>query len=390
MDVLYLSALCSAREYERMFQKYGSVFSHAGQKFNRLLVEGLQQNGCSVEAVSQRIILKNGEDDLTCPPETENGVRYTYLPRRKGRWQNRLATILNGAREILRWHRRHPDGVVVCDIILGELSLALWLVSRFCKIKTTAVVTDVPSIRAGETRTGLCAIPYRIKNGLIHSYGSYVFLTEQMNAVLNPKGRPYTVVEGVVDADVLTEENTLENKHPEKVCMMAGLLEDIFGVAALIRAFEQIDCPEARLVFYGFGGSVPSIEEAGRRDPRISYRGELTNRDVVMQEKKASVLINPRPSGEAWTAFSFPSKNMEYMASGTPLLAYDLPCIPRDYLSYFVAVDSEEQLAQQLERLLRMPRGELHAFGLAAQKWIVSEKNSARQGSRIAQMLRAL
>ena len=202
MKVLYLSSLCSIREYERMFRIYGSTSSHASQKFNRLVVGGLIQNGCSVDALSQRIILKGGDADLKHPPEQENGVNFTYLPRYRNKKLNRILTVFNAFRFLCRWHKQNKDGVVICDIILGELSIATWLASRLKGIKTTAIVTDVPSIRAGEHRKGIKAIPFKLKNAMIGSYDSYMFLTQQMNEVLNPKNKPYVVIEGIVDDSV--------------------------------------------------------------------------------------------------------------------------------------------------------------------------------------------
>lgn len=53
----------------------------------------------------------------------------------------------------------------------------------------------------------------------------------------------------MVDQAVLEIPNTVENKYPEAVCMMAGLLEDIFGVSALLKAFMKTDKANARLLF---------------------------------------------------------------------------------------------------------------------------------------------
>ena len=60
-------------------------------------------------------------------------------------------------------------------------------------------MTDVPSVRAGEKRTGLRALPVKIKNSVIKSYDSYIFLTEQMNKLLNVKKRPYVIIEGFAE-----------------------------------------------------------------------------------------------------------------------------------------------------------------------------------------------
>ena len=38
--------------------------------------------------------------------------------------------------------------------------------------------------------------------------------------------------------------------------------------------------------------------------------------------------VNPRQNNEEFTKYSFPSKTMEYLASGVPVVAYKLDGIP--------------------------------------------------------------
>ena len=79
---------------------------------------------------------------------------------------------------------------------------------------------------------------------------------------------------------------------------------------------------------------------------------------------------------------------MEYMASGTPLVAYDLPCIPREYIPYFYQITSKEQMSDLLNELLFKNKEELHAFGEKAQNWITSNKNAITQASKVVRMLK--
>ena len=55
----------------------------------------------------------------------------------------------------------------------------------------------------------------------------------------------------------------------------------------------------------------------------------------------ATLLINPRFSNEEYTKYSFPSKNMEYMASGTPILTTKLPGMPKEYYEYIYLFEEE-------------------------------------------------
>lgn len=391
MDILYLSSLCTIKEYERMFNKYGSTSSHAAQKFNRMLVDGFVRNGCEVDALTQRITISMDREEYKRPDEIENEVHFHYLPCYKNRLKNRLMTIFNARKEIVKWIKKHKNGIVICDIILGELSIATWLSSMLHHCHTIAIVTDVPSIRAGEKRKGIKSIPYKIKNYIIRTYHGYIFLTEQMNKALNLQKKPYIVIEGIVDSHVLDKPNTLAGKYKKKVCLMAGLLEEIFGVEDLIEAFQKVDNPDARLVFYGKGSSLESIKSAEKKDSRIKYLGELTNSQIVDEEKKATLLINPRPPVGEWTAYSFPSKNMEYIASGTPMLAYYLPCIPDEYFPHsFYIMDANnriDSLKSMLTNILAKDAEELYRRGCEAQKWIVQNKNAESQAKRIIEML---
>ena len=183
MDVLYLSSMCSVKEYERMFEKYGSTSSHASQKFNRLLVRGLIENGYHVDALTQRILPKPDADDLVHESEWENDVNYYYISQAKNRKVNRFLVMMRAFSHIMRWAKAHKDGIVICDIVLGELSMALMAARKLKKIRTAAIVTDVPSVRAGEKRTGLRALPVKIKNSVIKSYDSYIFLTAHIFVV---------------------------------------------------------------------------------------------------------------------------------------------------------------------------------------------------------------
>lgn len=386
-NVLYLSSLCSVKEYKKMFSKYGTTSSHASQKFNRLFVRGLIENDCKVDAITQQILLNKKDVKKFFERDFEAGVNFKYISWCKSVRFNSFNFILKARREIKKWIKNNPDGIVICDIVLGEMSIALLSLSYLLKNKKYAIVTDVPSIRAGEKRKGLKAIPFRIKNVLIKYYDGYIFLAEKMNEVLNKKNKPYVVIEGIADDTVLKYNNCIENKEKKKTIMMAGLLEEIFGVNILLESFSKINDDSLRLKFYGKGSSVNLIKEFSELDSRIEYCGELTNEEIVKKEISSTLLVNPRPPIGDWTSLSFPSKNMEYMASGTPLMAFDLPCIPEEYKEFFYCVKKDEDFSLALKKVLMKSENELNNFGLKAQNWIVDNKSSKKQIKKFLNIL---
>jgi glycosyltransferase involved in cell wall biosynthesis len=57
--------------------------------------------------------------------------------------------------------------------------------------------------------------------------------------------------------------------------------------------------------------------------------------------RKADVLVNPRQNDEAYTKYSFPSKNIEYLLSGNPVVAYMLDGVPEEYRKFMSIVPDD-------------------------------------------------
>lgn len=96
----------------------------------------------------------------------------------------------------------------------------------------------------------------------------------------------------------------------------------------LIDAFQQIKDPNYELRICGVGDSEDAIKAAAQKDERIHFWGKLPREQVLEWQSKATVLVNPRQNNEEFTKYSFPSKTMEYLSSGVPLVAYKLDGIP--------------------------------------------------------------
>jgi glycosyltransferase involved in cell wall biosynthesis len=112
---------------------------------------------------------------------------------------------------------------------------------------------------------------------------------------------------------------------------------------------------------------------------------------VVKAELAATLLINPRPSHEDYTKYSFPSKNMEYMASGTPVLTTRLPGMPDDHKPYVYLIEREDAtgIQEALQRILAQDARTIHAFGMCSKNYILREKNNIAQASKIVRFVRS-
>ena len=133
----------------------------------------------------------------------------------------------------------------------------------------------------------------------------------------------------------------LEKKTSPRSVFYDGGVSKQYGLADLVEGFRMADIPNARLEIYGPGDYVPELQKIAEEDSRIIYGGMLMNSEIVEREQQATLLVNPRPTHEEFVKYSFPSKTMEYMASGTPVLTTRLPGMPKEYYPYVSFIDEE-------------------------------------------------
>lgn len=169
--------------------------------------------------------------------------------------------------------------------------------------------------------------------------------------------------------------------------MLGGLCED-YGVKNLVEAFKLIDNRKLELHLYGNGELVDYIKK--QKDKRIIYHGIKDNIIVREEESVAKLLINPRFTNSEYTKYSFPSKIMEYMASGTPVLTTKLSGIPDEYgkYVYFFEDESIVGMKEKMIEILSKSDNELYMKGRSARNFIIKNKNIMVQGKRIISLIK--
>ena len=107
--------------------------------------------------------------------------------------------------------------------------------------------------------------------------------------------------------------------------------------------------------------------------------------------RQATVLVNPRPSRQDFTAFSFPSKTLEYLAAGKPVLSTRLPGIPEEYFGYLQPIEDEtpEGLAGALTAFRDLSVEERDRLGALGRDFVLAQKTEARQGARLLEFLQS-
>lgn len=173
---------------------------------------------------------------------------------------------------------------------------------------------------------------------------SYVFLTEQMNDLVNIRERPYIVIEGILPESIRNEDercNIILQKYKvisQKYFLYTGRLDKIYHVNELVNAFLNMKTGDISLLLCGVGDYVNELKIIAKKNNKIVYGGFLDRESISILQNNALALVNPRgPEGE-FTKYSFPSKTMEYLSTGRPVITAKLPGIPDEYDEHLIYI----------------------------------------------------
>ena len=381
MHIIYAVTTCSDKVYRALFEKVPVKPAFQSQKYHRLLIEGLAA-GSRVDVVANPPVNRRVLDKsfVPLPRETEGGATYHYIPAIRNPIIK--ATIVGFGTFFKTVRLCRKDSAVIVDGLNRVTALAGMLAARLMGKQCLSIVTDLPDMLGGSR------FSKNLANFVIRHCTGYILLTQAMDDYLNPKGKPYVILEGHADITMEEKKPSLEKKLRPRVCFYAGGVSRQYGLANLVEGFQLANLPDTQLHIYGPGDYVEELKSLD--DDRIFYGGMLLSSQIVEKELEATLLVNPRPTGEEYVKYSFPSKTMEYMASGTPVLTTVLPGMPREYHEYVYLMpdESPEGIAQSLKEVLAQSEEELFQKGLQARKFVLEQKNNVIQASKILDMLR--
>lgn len=294
---------------------------------------------------------------------------------------------------ILNWSLKHKNDqkIIVFTFLYLPFLFSIAPFKLFKKIKFVSFVPDIPEYEFSYSKSDsvlkrkMVPLYIHLSSKLIGLLDYFIFITKYMKDIF--PDRPYSVMEGLVDKEkeVVAEEDS----NRKKAIMYSGALFEKFGIFTLLNAFSLIE-GDYELWLFGSGDAVGEITDKALTDHRIKYFGSLPNHEVLKYQKKALLLVNPRYSTEDFTKFSFPSKLMEYLSSGTATLTTRLPGIPADYADkfYFIEDESAQGFKEALEFCLNKNKEELKAFGSKGRLFVQQQKNYQKQTEIILNDLR--
>ncbi|OYQ70485.1 hypothetical protein B9T10_05805 [Wohlfahrtiimonas chitiniclastica] len=298
---------------------------------------------------------------------------------------SRLITLLLSLKNI----KAKQSDAIICYSMHLPFLLSCYLY-KLCnkKVKFYVIIPDLPeymSNKSGITKLFSNTIN-KLSYFITNRSNGVVFITEQMKNKFK-KNLPYTVIEGISD-----EQNNINYLKDQPIninknfFLYTGTLDKRYGIKDLITAYIAADISDIALVICGEGNQKKFVTTAALQNPNIIYLGQLDRTSILSLQKQALLLINPRPHSD-FTSFSFPSKIIEYMASGTPVLMYKLHGIPDKYSGYYYEINSYHDFITKLKIISNLSPIELHNTGEKALNFIQKHTNSDQQVKKLVQLI---
>ena len=282
--------------------------------------------------------------------------------------------------------------ILIYAIHTPFIKAAVDLKKKNPSLKICLIVPDLPEFMAQKDsilNQFLKNVEKKILDKILKEVDAFVLLSQYMHEPLQVGNRPWIRIEGIFNSIGALDN---EEKEPFKTILYTGILSKRYGILNLLKAFSMIKDENYRLWICGDGDAKNEIIKFTEKDKRVCHYGQITRDEVLKLQKRATVLVNPRTSDGAFTKYSFPSKTMEYLASGTPSVIHHLAGIPEEYFEYcFVSYDETPLgLYQTIVFVCEKSQFDLDAFGLKAKNFILQNKSPEKQCQKIYKLLNKL
>lgn len=401
LDIAFLGGLFPKEFEKEILNNSKGNIQHAANNLQWAIVSGLDDNLVSpVQVINSlyigsfpkrytKIWVKTQTFSHCSGANKDINVGFSNLTGIKN-----FSRLLTLKPHIKRWALQKSDNrkvIIAYAMTHTCTSLLKYVKSINENIITCLIVPDLPQyMNLSSTRSKTYEMLKNIEimkiNKDLEYIDGYVLLTKHMKEALELSSRT-VVIEGIATDEFLNLEVETNHKSIKTILYSGGLFVK-YGIIDLIKAFERLENPDYRLVICGAGDAESDIVEACNRDNRIVFKGQVNRNEVLKLQKSSTVLVNPRSNNEEYTKFSFPSKILEYLSSGTPMLAYKLDGIPNEYTDYYYCIDEvEDGIYKALLKMLSKSMEELESMGAKAKEFVLNQKNKTKQAAKIINLI---
>lgn len=395
MKILFITGLYSqeSEQYYSSVLKCNSLATPSNV-YQWGVVKGLIENGADVEVCSfpflptypSGLSIKKAKSEELAFNNKKIGNSYAYCTIagiKEIDISRKLKSVID------KWVNRTLVGecgmILIYSLYGPFLKTAIKCAKKYNNVKVCPIVTDlfISSLSVLKKYPILKRIQgyfeyKRIKYGIDRA-DTFVLLAKGMEKFVPRAVNNHVIIEGIAGDSIPMP--TKKESVSTKTLLYTGSLGIHTSIKELVDAFMLTSDERFRLVVCGSGYYADYIASRSLEDDRIIFNGSVSRAEAVRLQKDATMLINPRLPSVPDTPYSFPSKTIEYLVSGTPMIGYRLVGISEDYYEYFYIPEDEDvsSLSELITKVLNLPQSELDQRAFNAWNYIMSYKTSKQQ-----------
>jgi len=380
MKIIYISGAMKDSDFNNYIKKARFNLNPSNQNFHYRFLKALATQ-TEIIAITLRPFSKGlfAVDTLEKANTNDDHITFNYLADDAKRFYKVFLRHRNLVKEISTIIKAQKEDVVILvDSLKYALAKAAIKVAKKNKIKVIAIVTDNPRLLSNESFLYAKAI-----ETLNKKYDGFIALSTGLNELANKKAKPSYVFSGF--AEEITIDKPLV-KEPYFFC--CGALYERYGILKMIEAFKQITTKH-QLLIAGHGPMIEKIRQVEKDDPRIRYVGLLSREQVLNYESHSDLNINPRLFNEDLDKYSVPSKVLEYLSSGVPLLSTIHTTLHQEFCgeAIWIKDGTSEELRKAMELFLAFQNGEMKKKALLAKEKVLSKYGLEVQGKLLYEFI---
>lgn len=206
-----------------------------------------------------------------------------------------------------------------CDVVIlynyYYINFLIVTIARFLHVKTVLIIAD--HTEAGEyTSKSRCWLAQQAEKDYL-KFDALIILSKQLYKKTCHKKK--LLFPGAINYSAF---NDFQLKQRDMVRVLySGLLNEVTGIDLLLKAIHDVSSKQVQFVFTGRGSMTIVVEQMSQSDKRILYKGFISRDEYYRLLNDVDIVINPRNMNLRENANNFPSKIMEYLASGRIILS---------------------------------------------------------------------
>lgn len=290
---------------------------------------------------------------------------------------------------IIKWSRKRTKSkrtILLYNTYTPPISW-IYRAARVSRSKLYAILYDLgmPSKKLGLSL--LTRFGYRVQEKKAKKYISKIdgriVINENIIDYYAPN-KDYILVDGGINNEVINELFPLKESTNERtIFVCAGLLWEQNGIRLLLSLLKNNPNLNIEINFAGSGPDEKLVQKAAAADPRIRYHGMLSRTELFKLYSTADCLLNLRKEDEI--DFHFPSKLIEYLATGKHIISTKVAHAENKYGAYMTFINNftESDLLKAINTFNQMPKDQVYKTGCLAREYMLKSHTWDSQTEKI-------